>query len=77
MAQADFYILPAADEESRYRFLGKLATRAIGAGHQLYVLTDSQQQAERDSPKGCVPKPRSEERKSSLYYEYPIVACQG
>jgi DNA polymerase-3 subunit chi len=46
MAQADFYILPAADEESRYRFLGKLATRAIGAGHQLYVLTDSRQQAE-------------------------------
>ena len=46
MAQADFYILPAADEESRYRFLGKLATRALSAGHQLYVLTDSQQQAE-------------------------------
>ncbi|WP_372742355.1 DNA polymerase III subunit chi [Neptunomonas sp.] len=49
MSQVDFYILPGADEDSRYQFLGKLATRAISAGHWLYIHTDSEQLAERIS----------------------------
>jgi DNA polymerase-3 subunit chi len=49
MSQADFYILPSADEDSRYQFLSKLATRAISAGHRLYIHTDSESLAERIS----------------------------
>jgi DNA polymerase-3 subunit chi len=46
MIQADFYILPSADEDSRYRFLGKLATRALSAGHRLYILATDEHNAE-------------------------------
>jgi DNA polymerase-3 subunit chi len=46
MKQADFYVLPQADIDSRYRFMGKLVTRALGAGHRIYILTDSQSEAE-------------------------------
>ena len=49
MSQVDFYILPDADEDSRYQFLGKLVTRAISAGHWLYIHTDTEQLAERIS----------------------------
>ncbi len=47
MTLVDFYILPQADDDSRYQFLMKLATRAIGAGHRLYIHTDTEQIAQR------------------------------
>ncbi|WP_293266805.1 DNA polymerase III subunit chi [Neptunomonas sp.] len=59
MSQADFYILPSADEDSRYQFLGKLATRAISAGHWLYIHTDSEHMAERISERLWQSSPES------------------
>lgn len=59
MSQADFYILPSADEDSRYQFLGKLATRAISAGHWLYIHTDSEHLAERISERLWQSSPES------------------
>lgn len=45
-SKADFYILPGPDEDSRYQFLNKLMTRALSAGHQVYVHTDTEAQAQ-------------------------------
>jgi len=49
MTQVDFYILPSEDEDSRCQFLCKLATRALSAGHRLYVYVEDQHMAERIS----------------------------
>ncbi|RVU30092.1 DNA polymerase III subunit chi [Neptunomonas marina] len=46
MPQADFYILPSTDTDSRYQFLTRLCGRALAAGHKLYIHTASQQMAE-------------------------------
>jgi len=45
MAQADFYVLPAADPAARQRFLCRLAEKIVPAGHQLHIHCDSKQQA--------------------------------
>lgn len=37
MIQADFYVLSAADTDSRYLFLGKLASKALQEGHRIYL----------------------------------------
>lgn len=47
MKQADFYILPCIDDDGKFDFLGKLLTRIIGAGHQVYLCCDDKYSAEK------------------------------
>jgi len=47
MKQADFYILPCADQEGKFDFLGKLLGRILGGGHQIYLHCNDQFSGER------------------------------
>ncbi|EPJ51402.1 MAG: hypothetical protein OFPI_17820 [Osedax symbiont Rs2] len=42
MKQADFYILPCADQEGKFDFLGKLLGRILSGGHQIYLHCNDQ-----------------------------------
>ena len=49
MKQADFYILPCADQEGKFDFLGKLMGRILGGGHQIYLHCNDQYSCEQAS----------------------------
>ncbi|WP_027858250.1 DNA polymerase III subunit chi [Marinobacterium jannaschii] len=46
MAQADFYVLPAAAPEARSRFLCRLVEKIQGLGHQIYIHCQDESDAE-------------------------------
>ncbi len=47
MKQADFYILPCADDDGKFDFLGKLLTRITGANHQVFIYCNDEFSAQR------------------------------
>jgi DNA polymerase-3 subunit chi len=47
MKQADFYILPCADDDGKFDFLGKLLTRITGADHQVFIYCNDEFSAQR------------------------------
>ncbi|MGB1239250.1 MAG: DNA polymerase III subunit chi [Pseudomonadales bacterium] len=42
MKRADFYILAAADVDSRQQFLAKLCQRILSAGHNIYIYCENE-----------------------------------
>ncbi|MBN1008172.1 DNA polymerase III subunit chi [Amphritea pacifica] len=47
MSQADFYVLPDADPESRTAFLCRLADKVLGHGRNAYIHVAGETEAER------------------------------
>ncbi|WP_290701433.1 DNA polymerase III subunit chi [Amphritea sp.] len=47
MSQADFYVLPDAEPESRTAFLCRLADKVLGHGLNVYIHVTSEHEAER------------------------------
>jgi len=47
MSQADFYVLPDAEPDSRTAFLCRLADKVLGKGLQAYIQVTSEAEAER------------------------------
>ena len=45
--KADFYVLPATDPEARGRFLCRLVDKIRALGHEIYIHTASETQAQR------------------------------
>lgn len=47
MAQADFYVLPDTEPESRTAFLCRLADKVLGRGLNVYIHVENEPEAER------------------------------
>lgn len=45
MPKIDFYVLPDADQEMRYRMACRIAEKAYGLGHRVHMHTDSEEDA--------------------------------
>jgi DNA polymerase-3 subunit chi len=46
MPKIDFYVLPGADTQTRYRLACRIAEKAYGMGHRVHIHTDSRETAQ-------------------------------